>query len=170
MNKRWLGMLLFAFSSCFLGPSYEKNDKDVEDAGIEGVSLGLCDDVPVLSVESLFVEPYQLSDQLPAPGARVAFEGKPQGGLICTQLGCNFECCDNSCGYSEDCPFSLEAADGFNRLCLQHKSFACGGTDCSPWCVPFSTEPAHAYRFVGTVEVGSGLANIHLKVESFCRL
>lgn len=164
-----LGLAIWGLSSCFFGHSYEKNESDIEDPNIPAVSSGLCEGAEILSVESLYKEPYLLADALPTEDARVAFEGKPLGGLVCTQLGCDFECCDNSCGYSGDCPFSLKAADGYNYLCLRLESFACGGTDCSPWCEPFSTEPAHDYRFVGKLRY-TGKLSAALEVEAFCRL
>lgn len=172
MNKMrclagWL--VIVGFSACSLGPSFEKNERDVESEAILGIDSGACDHVGVLTVESLYAAPYQLTDNLPPEGVKVAFDGKPQGSVLCTQLGCNFECCNNSCGYSPDCPFLLRAADGYNDLCLRNEGFACGGTDCSPWCEPFSTEPAHPYRFVGTLKY-TGKLSATLDVETFCRL
>lgn len=102
--------------------------------------------------------------------AAVAVDGKPKAQLACTQLGCSFECCDNSCGASTDCAFAVEAPDG-SKLCLAHSTFECGGTDCSAYCVPFSTDPRHRYRFVGTPRsVTPGRGSPTLDVTKWCLL
>lgn len=60
--------------------------------------------------------------------------------------------------------------DPYNEICLEHSSFACGGTDCSPFCEPFSHAPKERYRFVGRVEYDelSLGKRPFLHVEKFC--
>lgn len=154
------------------GHSPSKHPRDVEQESIPAVGSGECDGPEPTAADSLFVGPYEIADDIPESGTTVAFVGEPIGSLTCTQLGCASSCCDNSCGYSPDCPFMLRV-DDYNEVCLQHPDYACGGTDCSPWCEPFSTEPEHDYRFVGTLRHGDGVdfaGRVVLEVESHCRV
>jgi hypothetical protein len=119
-----------------------------------------------MPAEALYQAPYVLAENLPPAATRVAFEGVPLGAVLCTQLGCASECCDNGCGFASECPFALPI-DRYNELCLVHETYACGGTDCSPWCHPFSTEPRRRYRFVGELSY-QGRTRASLAVTSVC--
>lgn len=168
--------LVFAvlLSSCVL-ERYSKEDhpRDVETTSAPKIDQGACenDDAPTLAPSSFFAGPHRASPTRPAAGSVVAFEGVPLAQLICTQLGCESECCDNSCGGSTDCEYVLRDESGVNEVCLSHPSFACGGTDCSAFCEPFSSAPKRRYRFVGRVEYREqsvGQPPI-LRVERFCQ-
>jgi hypothetical protein len=153
----------------FVGHHFEKHRDDIESESIVSTAAGGCSHVEIVAASQLFDGPYEFADDRPVDGTRVAFEGMPQGQLACTQLGCEWECCENSCGYAPECTFSLRPeGDEYNRLCLSHADFACGGTDCSPWCAPFSTEPEHRYRFVGTIHYDGSRAR--LDVDEYCRI
>lgn len=172
---RFAGFLaVLALTSCALvGPSKEDHPRDVETSSAPKVTAGACegDDAQTLAPSTFFDGPFKPSDTRPAAGSIVAFEGIPQAQLICTQLGCNSECCDNSCGFDRDCPYVLrDENDRSNEVCLSHDSFACGGTDCSPFCEPFSHAPKQRYRFVGHIdyrEQSLGQTPI-LRIERFC--
>jgi hypothetical protein len=164
-----------ALSSCALfGPSKEEHPRDVETSSAPKVTGGACegDDAPTLAPATFFAGPYEPSDTRPAMGSIIAFEGIPQAQLICTQRGCEFECCDNACGFDADCPYVLrDENDAYNEVCLSHSSFACGGNDCSPFCEPVSHAPRQKYRFVGRVEYREkslGQTPI-LRIEKFCQ-
>jgi hypothetical protein len=149
-----------------------EHPRDVEQESIPAVSSGECAGPEPTDQASLFEGAYELSDDIPESGTRVTLVGRPMGVLICTQLGCASSCCDNSCGYSPDCPYSLRVGEN-NEVCLQHGDYQCGGTDCSPWCEPFSTDPKHDYRFVGTLRHGEdvdAMGRVVLEVESQCRV
>lgn len=157
--------------ACGVVPTKEAHPDDTEKPA-PSVTDGACDGVPVVSPESLFAAPYRLADAdaRPAEGARVAFEGAPRGISLCTQRGCAFECCDNSCGYAKDCAYALTAG-AYNRVCLSHTGFSCGGTDCSGFCTPFGSQPEGRYRFVGTVRYPEGsLGGATLEVTAYCKL
>lgn len=147
---------LSVLSACALfGPSKEEHPRDVETASAPKVSSGSCegDDAPTLATSSFFVGPHEPSAARPASGSVVAFEGIPRANMMCSQRGCEFECCDNGCGAEPECEYVIgDANDRFNQVCLSHSSFACGGSDCSPFCEPFSHAPKQKYRFVGRVE------------------
>ena len=159
-----LVLLLLCEAACY---RIRHNSKDIEDPDIPPLSSGACDDVPVMAVQDLYVGPYELSPTRPDAGTVVAFEGRPTAMLMCTERGCEWECCDNACGYDPECACSLRA-DDYNRLCLASDGFACGGTDCSPWCRPFSTAPEYTYRFVGSIRYNGLLA--YLDVAAYCRI
>ncbi len=153
-----------ALASCL---HFEHNPRDRELADIPPVSSGDCDGPELLSAGDLYVGPYELSPDRPAGGTSAAFEGRPEPMLICTELGCAWECCDNSCGTDPECAYFLRV-DEYNELCLSSPEFDCGGTDCSPWCQPFSTSPRHDYRFTGTLRYDAMGAT--LEVASYCRV
>lgn len=165
---------LSVLSACALfGPSKEEHPRDVETSSAPKISGGACegDDAPTLAPSSFFAGPYEPSSSRPAIGSIVAFEGIPRANMMCTQKGCEFECCNNSCGAELDCEYVLrDQNDQFNEVCLSHASFACGGSDCSPFCEPFSHAPHQKYRFVGRVEYREkslGQKPI-LRIEKFC--
>lgn len=161
-------VLVVLLPSCgLIGHHFEKHPDDVESASVAPLSSGACDGVTALAPESLFVGPYELAEDAPEAGTAVAVDGIPDGVLLCTQLGCRWECCDNSCGYEEGCAYTIRV-NSYNAICLSHSDFACGGTDCSPWCRPFSTEPRHTYRFVGTIRY-EGLGRPYIDVTAYCR-
>ena len=164
---------LLMTSACLLGYSKEDHPRDVETTSAPKVTAGSCegDEAPTLAPASFF-SGLRPSDTRPAAGSIVAFEGIPLAQLICTQKGCQSECCDNSCGFQTECPYVLrdEGAPSTNEICLAHSSFECGGTDCSPFCEPFSHAPKQKYRFVGRVEYRNaslGQTPI-LRIERFC--
>jgi len=146
---------------------FEHNPKDRELADVPALSSGACDGPELASLDDLYSGPYALSPGRPDAGSTVAFEGRPEPMLICTELGCAWECCDNSCGTDPGCTYFLPV-DDYNSLCLSSPDFDCGGTDCSPWCQPFSTSPRHDYRFTGTIRYDSMHAT--LDVASYCRV
>ena len=127
-------------------------------------------DLAVMRAEDFFAgaDPWVPAEDRPEDGETVAVVGWPRGGLLCTQLGCSFDCCDNSCGFMGDCAYSLEAGHPSNQVCLSHEDFACGGTDCSPYCRPFGRDPRHQYRFVGEVFYEDGPDPI-IRVKDYCR-
>lgn len=176
MRSSIVVVALSCLASCaILGPSKEENPRNVESANAPKTSDGACegDDAPTLAPATFFAGPYEASKTRPAAGTFVAFEGIPRAQLICTQKGCNSECCDNSCGYESDCAYVLrDDNDRFNEICLEHSTFNCGGTDCSPFCEPFSSSPKQRYRFVGHIdyrEQSLGQTPL-LRIERFCVL
>lgn len=163
-----------AVSSCALfGPAKEEHPRDVETSSAPKTSGGACegDDAPTLAPSAFFAGPYEPSSARPEAGAIVAFEGVPQAQLVCTQLGCQFECCENSCGALDDCAYVLrDENDRGKEVCLSHDAFACGGHDCSPFCEPFSHAPKQKYRFVGRIDYrdrSAGKTPV-LRVDRFC--
>jgi hypothetical protein len=167
MLRAWVSLpaMLVAFGcGALLGYRIHEHPDDREDQGVPGIVEGGCDDADVVELSSLFG-----ADGLPAAdapvGQRVALEANPEGVLICTQRGCNFECCDNGCGYELGCAYQL--GDGLSAVCLDHEDFRCGGSDCSAYCSPLSQAPAHDYRFVGTLELRGG--RLTLATEAYCR-
>jgi len=153
-----------ALASCL---HLEHNPRDREISDIPSASSGACDGPALVSAGDLYAGPYELSPDRPGEGTSAAFEGRPEPMLICTELGCPWECCDNSCGTDRDCAYFLRV-DDYNELCLSSPDFDCGGTDCSPWCQPFSTSPRHDYRFTGTLRYDAMRAT--LDVASYCRI
>ena len=155
-----------AMSACAVfGPSKEDHPKDVEAnaAACEGA-----EQVPTLEPASFFAGPYEASTTRPDAGSVIALEGVPRANMICSQRGCQSECCDNGCGADVECAYVL-AVDAFNQVCLDHPSFDCGGTDCSGYCTPFSKSPTQRYRFVGRVEYRESLGKTPmLRIERFC--
>jgi hypothetical protein len=127
-----------------------------------------CEGVAVVEAASLFE-----ASARPEAGRVVAIDGTPLAGLVCTQRGCDAKCCNNTCGSVEGCAFTLATEQG--NVCLSHKDFACGGTDCSPWCRPFRLNEEGRYRFVGSVvypaagQESSG-AGATLQVQKFCQV
>jgi hypothetical protein len=167
-------LLVLAMSSCALfGPSLEEHPRDGETTSAPATNNGTClnDEATTLAPSTLFSAPHRASEDRPAVGSLIAFEGIPQARLVCTQLGCQFECCDNKCGADQECPYVLrDEADPTNEVCLAHSSFACGGSDCSPFCEPFSHAPKQRYRFVGRVDYRQqslGQTPI-LRIDRFC--
>jgi hypothetical protein len=162
-------------SACASPPRYHKqpHPDDVE-AAAPPVSSGACDGVQVIEAASLFAGDRQLSASRPANGSMVAIDGSPQPSMACTELGCDSECCNNECGFLE-CAY-LISVDEQNRICLDREDFACGGTDCSGWCRPFTKTPSHRYRFVGELgytggeEFRSSYVGVRLAVQKYCRL
>jgi hypothetical protein len=162
-------------SSCALfGPSKEDHPRDVETSSVPKTTSGACegDSAPTLAPSTFFVGPYQPSETRPAFGSIVAFEGTPRANMMCSQRGCEFECCDNGCGAEPECEYVLrDETDQFNEVCLAHPSFACGGSDCSPFCEPFSHAPKQRYRFVGRIEYRENDVKRTpiLRIERFCQ-
>lgn len=155
--------------SCLLAactPHYEKNPRDAEQPFPE-LSAQHCGDAEVVEVSAFFSGFLLPAADRPDQGTRIAVEGTPQALAMCTSLGCSWECCDNDCGYALDCPYRLSTPDG-NEVCLVRADFECGGTDCSPYCAPFSTAPAGHYRFVGTIAYEGPRPT--LLVEDVCRV
>jgi hypothetical protein len=154
-----------------LGYHLEDHPDDDEDPDIVAVSATACADAEVHEVDGLFADAYELAEDAPV-GERIALQGHPTGSLSCTQKGCSFECCDNSCGADPDCAYLLRAEDpalaDYAYICLASDDFDCGGTDCSSWCTPFSKDPEHDYRFIGVLEDDTGLPT--LRVETYCRV
>ncbi|MBN2499104.1 MAG: hypothetical protein JXR96_31235 [Deltaproteobacteria bacterium] len=169
MCKRSLALATcLALCGCELfGHHFSKHPDDVEMDSAPLASTGACDGAPRIDPASLFDGPYSLAIQAPPEGSRVAVDGRPVPMLICTQLGCAWECCDNACGDELGCTYTLPAGPS-NELCLDGEGFACGGTDCSPWCKPFSTEPEHSYRFIGTLRYEQP-GRAWIEIERFCR-
>lgn len=171
---RTAAFLLVGLSACALfGPSKEEDPRDVEKGDAPKVMAGACDgdQAPTLAPSSFFAGPHEASRERPAIGALVAFEGIPRAQIVCSQRGCEFECCDNGCGADTECAYTL-GDDAGNEVCLAHDSFACGGTDCSPFCEPFSSSPKQRYRFVGHIdyrEQSLGQTPL-LRIERFCVL
>jgi hypothetical protein len=169
-----LGLVLILSSCALIGPSKEQDPRDVETSSAPKITGGACegDVAPTLAPSTFFAGPFKPSESRPAAGSIVAFEGIPRAQMMCTQKGCEFECCDNHCGFDAECPYVLQdESDPQNEVCLAHSSFACGGTDCSPFCEPFSHTPQQKYRFVGHVdyrEQSLGKTPI-LRVEKFCQ-
>ena len=159
-----LAALLPALAACY---HFEHNPKDRELDDVPLLSSGACDGPEVVPLHTLYVGPYELSPERPDAGSSVAFQGTPRPMLICTELGCSWECCENSCGYDPDCAYFLRV-DEYNEVCLASPDFACGGTDCSPWCQPFSTSPRFGYRFTGTITYD--IMRATLQVDSYCRV
>ncbi|EAU66222.1 hypothetical protein STIAU_8284 [Stigmatella aurantiaca DW4/3-1] len=128
---------------------------------------GACQDAPTVELPSLFASPADAASR-PEAGAVVAMEGTPLAGLVCTLMACDAKCCNNACGSTEGCPFTLATEQG--NLCLSHQDFACGGTDCSPWCRPFNLSEKRRYRFVGTLsyQAGQEPPGATLHVQKFC--
>lgn len=144
---------------CIWSPSlrYEESihPNNIENTEIPPVSSGQCDGQQLVdSIGSV------------ADGELIVIEGQPQGHLVCTLLGCDSDCCMNSCGYSDRCPYTITDVNGVG-LCISHTDFVCGGSDCSPYCAPFSLRAENLYRFVGQL-VWEG-QNATLEVTEFCR-
>ena len=157
--------LLLTLTGCseLFGYSFEHNPKDEEETFLSAEEGGC--EVEVVELSSFFNEDRELSADRPPEGSLITLEGRPQSNMICTMLGCNWECCNNSCGYMTGCAYSLNV-DSYNKICLSHESFSCGGTDCSPWCSPFSSNPQHDYRFYGSVSYEDNWPT--LEVERIC--
>lgn len=149
-------------ASCNSGPQRRPHSSDVETSTAPAAASGECDGAPVFEVASLVPSEAQPASSRPEEGSVVAVEGVPQPQMVCTMLACDAACCNNSCGYARECPYSLRVDD--KEICLLREDFQCGGTDCSGWCSPFSTQPKHRYRFVGKLE------GAKLHVQKFCRL
>lgn len=145
---------------CIWSPSmmYEQSShpNNIEDSEIPTVEEGQCNG-------------YQLVDSVStvADGDFIAVEGRPQGQLVCTLLGCDSECCMNACGYMDGCVYTITDSNG-DGVCLSHPDFICGGSDCSPYCEPFSMHAQHRYRFLGQL-VREG-HNVTLEVSQYCRI
>jgi hypothetical protein len=167
-----IASLLLGACGPLLGYDRKHNPKDVEDPGVPTVSATSCAAESVLRVDDLFVGPYELDPAAPL-GERIALEGRPRGQTMCTQKGCEFECCRNNCGYMVGCAYILPAVDSelatYEYVCLDHSSFECGGTDCSPYCAPLSEHPRHEYRFIGTLVRESSLLPT-LRVQEYCQV
>jgi hypothetical protein len=144
-----------------------QNPKDIE-ADFPALASGQCGSVAPRKAEDVFSGVGILSLSAPAPGTTVAFDGVPHAEPACTQAGCSGTCCNNPCGWVKGCPYTLRTPDGLNQICLDGAGFGCGGTDCSPWCSPFSTEPAHTYRLVGQILYAGNIPIV--TVTSVCRL
>ena len=170
-----LGMVVVPMvASCDLidRPQVHPHPDNVEDESIPAVSSGACDGPDPIPLSEIFDDEGRLLDSPPEEGTLVAVEGIPHANLFCTQKGCNAECCENSCGYLADCAYSLPVGGQLDEFCVAHDDFSCGGTDCSPVCRPFSTDPQNRYRFVGRLEYkepvrGGGAV---LRVDSYCRI
>ena len=167
-----LASLLLDACGPLFGYEIEDNPRDVEDPGVPAVSATSCTADTVLTADELFAGPYELD--LAAPlGERIALEGRPRGNAMCTQRGCEFECCRNSCGYPIGCAYILPSVhselSSYEYVCLDHSSFECGGNDCSPYCAPLSKHPSHDYRFLGTLVRESGMLPT-LRVKEYCRV
>jgi hypothetical protein len=154
-------------SACSV-PSKEPHPENVEREDIATTASGACGTATPIDPATFFSGPYRASKTRPAEGTELAFEGVPRGLGLCTQKGCSFECCDNSCGFDRACAYALPI-DRYNHVCLAHADFRCGGTDCSFYCAPFSDEPTRRYRFVGAIRYDEGLRPI-LDVARFCRV
>jgi hypothetical protein len=162
-----LAGLLGALTAMGCGKSKEHNDKDVESDAVPRLAPGRCDDAAVVAATSLFDASFEPSPDRPPEGSRVALEGIPRAVLACTQLGCSWECCDNGCGSSPECTYDLPVGAG-TSVCLAGAGLTCGGTDCSPYCTPFSTAPKRRYRFVGTLRYRA--RETFLDLETYCRI
>jgi hypothetical protein len=155
-------------TSCHAGHNKGQPPANASEAA-PPLASGECEGVPVVETDAVFASP----ESRRGAGQVVALDGTPLAGLVCTQMGCAEKCCNNACGSPEGCAFTLATEQG--NLCLSHKDFACGGTDCSPWCRPFSLTEQGRYRFVGTVVYpaagqeasGNGAT---LQVQKVCRL
>lgn len=169
------GLAITWLSSCAHGLHKRPHADDVEVASVPLVASGECDGAPLVDAASFFTGPLVLSDGRPKQGTVIAVDGAPQARMVCTLMGCNSECCNNGCGHSGGCTYVI-AAGAENEICLGRDDFACGGTDCSGWCRPFSTHPSHRYRFVGEVvyvgvaEPKTSVPGVKLQVQKFCRL
>ncbi|MDC0710213.1 hypothetical protein POL68_17180 [Stigmatella sp. ncwal1] len=168
-------LVLAAVAALLLTSCHAGHNKAVPpaNAGAEGAGAsasGDCQGVPTVELASLFTSPEASTSARPEAGAVVAVEGMPLGGLACTLMGCDAKCCNNTCGSVEGCAYTLASEQG--NLCLNHKDFACGGTDCSPWCRPFSLSAERRYRFVGTLSFPAGqeAPGATLHVQKFCPL
>lgn len=157
-------LLVAVGCGALLGYRIHEHPDDREDPDVDSVAEGGCADAEIVALASLFGD-----DGLPAAdapvGRRLALEGNPEGVLICSQRGCNFECCDNGCGYEIGCAYQL--GEGLSAVCLDHEDFRCGGSDCSAYCSPLSQAPEHDYRFVGTLELRGG--RLTLALDEYCR-
>lgn len=153
--------------SCF-APSPEANPEDVERDDIATVASGACGARTPDDALALFSGPNGPNARRPAEGTELVLDGVPRGRNVCTGRGCSFECCDEPCGGEPDCTYAL-AVDEFNSVCLAHASFTCGGSDCSPYCAPFSLEPKRRYRFVGAVRYDA-VRRPTLVLTSYCRV
>lgn len=164
-----LGVGLVSAACGALGMSKEESSRDVETTAAAACAPD--DEVPALDPTTLFAGPREPSPTRPERGSRVAFEGVPQANILCSQRGCEFECCDNGCGSNAECTYALHV-DAVNQVCLDEASFECGGTDCSPYCVPFSQSPKRRYRFVGTIDYRDGTLGTPpvLRIERYCAL
>lgn len=167
MRKLGIALVVSIAAACFV-PSKEPHPDNVEREDIATAASGACGAATPVDPATFFSGPYTASKTRPAPGTELAFDGVPRGRSLCTQKGCSFECCDNACGYEKACPYALEI-DKYNHVCLTHADFACGGSDCSMYCTPFSDEPKNRYRFVGLVRYDDGQRPI-LDVTRYCRV
>ncbi|WP_225408833.1 hypothetical protein [Stigmatella hybrida] len=160
-------------TSCHAGHNKGQPPANAAEAVAPPLASKECEGVAVVEAASVFASPEGAGGMRPAAGQVVAIDGTPLAGLVCTQMGCDAKCCNNTCGSVEGCPFTLATEQG--NLCLSHKDFACGGTDCSPWCRPFSLTEQGRYRFVGTLAYpapgqeasGNGAT---LQVQKVCQL
>lgn len=135
-------------SACALfGPSKEDDPRNVE------TPTDRCapDQTQTVLAASLFSGPNQVSSTRPVRGSVVALEGVPRSKMICSQRGCDSECCNNGCGADAECPYALRV-DDTNEVCLANGTFECGGTDCKSYCAPFGQSPQQRYRFIGVIE------------------
>jgi hypothetical protein len=153
------------FAACISGREKTPNPKDVESGDFPGLTA--CTGPAPNAVDDFFPGA-DGGGQRPAAGSTVAIEGVPDAMLVCTQLGCEEECCENDCGYAAGCTYVLRTTPD-HTICLDHADYVCAGTDCSPYCAPFSTHPRNSYRFEGTIEYPTTSSNPTLHVEAVCR-
>lgn len=139
-----------------------------EDPAIPSVLSGACGNLEVTPLDQLY------APGGPGAGATVAIEALPYVPMTCTRSGGDAcppydggdECC--GCAFDDECTYVANDWSLGASICVYSADFACGfGDGCRPSCTPFSGEPRHRYRFIGTLRPATSPG---LDVTAYCRV
>ncbi|MBA3453412.1 MAG: hypothetical protein H0T42_10005 [Deltaproteobacteria bacterium] len=142
-------LIALAVGGACAGTSAPGESPSVEPADKRPAGAADCSDAAVATFE-------ELGDK---SGTRLALDGVPRVGVVCTLLECtDGRACCNRCGGE----YAL--IDEQRRQVNLSGLAGCSGMDCNTVCDPFGRKPTLRYRFVGTYDHEQR----RLAVEKFC--